>query len=136
MEMIQEDKDLLLRDLCARLPYMPKIHADDGLSTDGSGVCTLLGVNSNKRIVLLGLDFGGVYATYKEHLDNIKPYLRPMSSMTEEEKDNWRLICAMSGCDMDEVDANAAIDFLNANHLDYRGLIPRGLALSSPEGMY
>ena len=89
--MKKEEKDLQLRDLCGRLPYLPKVHADDGLSPDGKGSdYTLLGVNANKRIALLGLDFGGVYATHKEYMDNVKPYLRPLSSMTEEEKKEYK----------------------------------------------
>lgn len=127
--MKKEDKDLQLRDLCGRLPYLPKVLADDGLSPDSKGSdYTLLGVNANKRIVLLGLDFDGVYAAHKEYMDNIKPYLRPMSSMTEEE------IRALGA----RVKINPAegLDYLNANHFDYRELIPKGLALEAPKDMY
>lgn len=145
--MKKEDKDLQLRDLCRRLPYLPKVHADDGLSPDGKGNdYTLLGINANKRIVLLGMDFDGVYATYKEYLDNIKPYLRPLSSMTEKEKeyikhrwccDDWTDICDfLNNYKIDAGDAYDFTDWLNANHFDYRGLIPKSLALPSPEGMY
>lgn len=91
----------------------------------------------------------------------LRPYLRPMSSMTEEEKEeyrklsdevigsygpyNWEFIahCVRLGikpgnpheCIDEYVDMDA-IDFLNAHHFDYRGLIEKGLALEAPEGMY
>ena len=131
--MKKEDKDLQLRDLCGRLPYLPKVHADDGLSPDGKGNdYTLLGVNANKRIALLGLDFGGVYATHKEYLDNIKPYLRPISSMTEEEKKEYNIIVDA----LFDTGISYLNDWLNSHHFDYRGLIPKGLAIEAPEGMY
>lgn len=136
--MKKEDKDLQLRDLCGRLPYLPKVHADDGLSPDGKGNdYTLLGVNANKRIALLGLDFGGVYATHKEYLDNIKPYLRPMSSMTEVEKSEYKNFYPLSPRDL--MPPHIALQmfcWLLKNHFDFCDLIPKGLALEAPKGMY
>ena len=131
--MKKEDKDLQLRDLCGKLPYLPKVHADDGLSPDGKGNdYTLLGVNANKRIALLGLDFDGVYATYKEYMDNIKPYLRHLSSMTDEEKKEYNIIVDA----LFDTGISYLNDWLNSHHFDYRGLIPKGLAIEAPEGMY
>ena len=78
--MTQKDKELLLRDLCARLPYGVNVK-----TTGDNESYTLLSINSNKSIALIGLDFDGVYATSKIKIDDVKPYLRPMSSMTEEE---------------------------------------------------
>lgn len=131
--MKKEDKDLQLRDLCGRLPYLPKVHADDGLSPDGKGNdYTLLGVNANKRIALLGLDFDGVYATYKEYLDNIKPYLRHLSSMTEEEKKEYNIIVDA----LFDTGISYLNDWLNSHHFDFRGLIQKGLAIEAPKGMY
>ena len=131
--MKKEDKDLQLRDLCGKLPYLPKVHADDGLSPDGKGNdYTLLGVNANKRIALLGLDFDGVYATYKEYMDNIKPYLRHLSSMTDEEKKEYNIIVDA----LFDTGISYLNDWLNSHHFDFRGLIPKGLALEAPKGMY
>ena len=127
--MKKEDKDLLLRDLAQRLTYLPKVHADDGLSPDDKGNdYTLLGINAYKRIALLGLDFGGVYATYKEYLDNIKPYLRSLSSMTDEEEDEYEKFIRGS--------FEKQMDFYLRKHFDFRGLIPKGLALEAPKDMY
>ena len=108
--MTQENKELLLRDLCSRLPYGVKCRQ---FKLD-SQVCTLIPV-------LL------------EKVENIEPYLRPMSSMTEEEKAFYEYHkeghCS-SGW------ATTLVDWLIKNHFDYRDLILKGLALPSPEGMY
>jgi hypothetical protein len=70
-------------------------------------------------------------------IEEVKPYLRPMSSMTEEERDEFvklhiddRLEGKIELCDA------SCVDFYNSHHLDYRGLIEKGLALEAPEGMY
>jgi len=86
-------------------------------------------------------------STYNLIEDNIKPYLRPMSDMTEKEKDEYNRFIfdyeyddywnpgkyrdAVEVYMMDEL-----IDWLNAHYFDYRNLIERGLALPAPEGMY
>lgn len=74
--------------------------------------------------------------------EDIKPYLRPMSSMTEEERNEY-LDVKMQECErvaLAEVYRPEAIsivlDWLNAHNFDYRGLIPKGLAIEAPEGMY
>ena len=68
------------------------------------------------------------------YLSEVKPYLRPMSSMTEEEKAEYHSLCdSYYGIYFDTVDS---IDWLNAHHFDYRGLIEKGLAIEAPEGMY
>ena len=124
--MTQEEKQLLLKDLCARLPYgvKCKVNFDDGTSDvmklsqlpDGLG--------------MWGFCKDGCYG----RSDNFKPYLRPMSSMTEEEYTEF-------GYDTLRYTMQD-IDWLNAHHFDYRGLIKKrgwseeGLALEAPEGMY
>ena len=126
-----EDKELLLKDLCARLPYAPIIK------------CTLKGVKSDTNITCK-LDV--------EHLDellydgeffiDIKPYLRPMSSMTDEEKDyvvkhSLGYTANIGGGKKDEKlyfhFKAESFDWLNKNMFDYRGLIPKDLALSTEE---
>lgn len=127
--MTQEEKQLLLKDLCARLPYGVKCrqHKLD------SQVCTM----------------HPEYLKNAEDVEEYEPYLRPMSSVTEEEKKIMRsygfgLIPYDTGYTgfanienyIDEVSFSFMEEFLNAHHFDYRGLIEKGLALEAKEGMY
>lgn len=119
--MTQEDKQLLLKDLCARLPY--------------GVICKLSAKGANVSITEK-LDTGGlehfIYGTME-----VLPYLRPMSSMTEEEKIEWDAEYAynINSFPYEQYLAEM-VDWLNAHHLDFRGLIEKGLALEAPEGMY
>lgn len=137
MKMTQEDKNLLLKDLCARLPYgvrMKGVNEDFNLST---------GTSPNRLSYVLN--------SVKFSMEtDFKPYLRPMSSMTEEEKKEIsELIDAPIEIDSDGdiiylggysiipcSDYQIYIDYLISHHFDYRGLIPMGLAIEAPEGMY
>ena len=65
-------------------------------------------------------------------VEECKPYLRPMSSMTEEEIKEYQAFFNYDGVEYPE----EYIDWLNAHHFDYRGLIEKGLALKAPEGIY
>lgn len=109
-----EDKDLLLKDLCARLPYRVKVKGYSGKTyTLTLGNCDLVSM------------------FYKDE-DNwyCKPYLRPMSSMTEEEKMKLSLSQIYAFTHYNEI---AKMDWLNAHHFDYRGLIDKGLAIEVTE---
>ena len=135
--MTQEDKDLLLKDLGARLSY--KVVAQVTYK-DGEGWKT------EDRKVLGAYTDGQVYVDcVYTNIKNVKPYLRPMSSMTEEER--IELSCLFGGIpdedyiykpytDIPYSTFGEVIDWLNAHHFDYRGLIEKGLALEAPEGMY
>ena len=124
--MNKEDKELLLQDLCARLPYGVKVKF---------AIPTLLVSVRNDRDGIKVI----TESTYSEHIYNIediKPYLRPMSSMTEEEEkeymniDNRSYSCPMAYAHIPALDR---IDWLNAHHFDYRGLIEKGLAIAVTE---
>ena len=133
--MKQEDKRLLLINLCNRLPYEVKVkcpHDDEPY--------TLLSINWNKEIVVIGFVMDGMYVTSKQKLADIKPYLRPMSSMTEEEKKEFIDAVTWEFNGKFYIDESEDIsfyqekyDWLNAHHFDYRGLIPKGLAISTEE---
>lgn len=115
--MAKEEKLLLFKDLSARLPYhvRVKVWLKDGTTEEGA-----LDLEHNYGDVLRDAFY------YKEIVD-IKPYLRPMSSMTEEErKEYWDITSVSNHC--------AAIDWLNAHHFDYRGLIPKGKAIDITAG--
>ena len=119
--MTQEDKQLLLQDLCARLPY--------GVKCDRYGNSyKLVDIDIERELVYLLRDEQYVpYSILRG--DIIKPYLRPMSSMTEEEKDEYKRV-------IETLLWTEEMDFYNKYHFDYRGLIEKGLALEAPEGMY
>ena len=119
--MTREDKELLLKDLCARLPYGVKINhiADDEHSPK-----TLIGV-AKDMITLEGL--GGYECV---DVENYKPYLFPMSSMTEEQKREYQYITERWMYDP-SYSISDSIDWLNKNCFDYRGLIPQELAIDA-----
>lgn len=118
--MTQENKELLLKDLSARLPYGVKCSV-----YEDANVHTLSGVLPNKvynELYFEELDF-------KEcdgfaDIQYCKPYLFPLSSMTEEERMEIGNECAYG-------QPHKAIDILHKRHIDYRGLIPMGLALDA-----
>ena len=118
--MTQEDKELLLKDLCARLPYGVKIQVP---YEDGSGYFdeTVWEVNNDGPFHVNGW---GIEYEY------VKPYLFPLSSMTEEQEKEYNdLNCYELGCFPHTEDA---LDYLIKNHFDFRCLIPKGLAIDAP----
>ena len=118
--MIQEDKELLLRDLCARLPY--------GLMCDRGGRARkLLSVSPDKKYCIELAN--GEYMPNEYRITDVKPYLRHMSDMTEEEETYYNTVYTMLKFYEKE-------NWLNAHHFDYRGMIEKGLALKAKEGMY
>ena len=137
--MTQQDKDLLLRDLSARLPYKPKIKIlslwNENKEVEEDIVDSIYCVMSDGYINTETVDSD-------ISLDDIVLYLRPMSSMTEEERAEFYKIGGLMSHKV-ETDTYVltafspeAYDWLNAHHFDYRGLIGKGLALEAPEGMY
>ena len=132
--MTQEEKSLLLKDLCARLPYGVKIKRSTcpiNLSVTG-----ILGEYVHHTPYYVG----GNIEIKTTKIDEVKPYLRPMSSMTEEERTEYFLLKHRDNDRDDNIilidEASMLINWLNKHHFDYRGLIPMGLALEAPEGMY
>jgi hypothetical protein len=125
--MTQEQKDILLKDLCARLPYGVKVQ-------DELGRINKLVIGNADLIRLYYNDFS-IYSEEKLSL----PYLFPMSSMTEEQKKEYDSIIYHNVelhweryYDVIDVDCCEELyDFYNKNHLDYRGLIPMGLAIDA-----
>ena len=116
--MTQDDKELLLKDLCGRVLYRPKAAILHGIFEPDKE--TVIGY-SGKFIDT----FNGQF-----EVDNVRLYLRPMSSMTEKEKEDYRSMEAWKCFDWEMV------DWYNKHHLDYRGLIPKGLAWKAEENMY
>lgn len=125
--MTQEDKELLLKDLCARLNtnLVCSIYRtdDQGVGYRNEflyGYCNIEGWDE--------FYFGEDCGISIDYVSKIKPYLFPLSSMTEEQKSLYnfyltRIVFAY--------DASLLIDWLNKNHFDYRGLIKKGLAIDA-----
>ena len=145
--MTQKDKELLFRDLSARLPYHTRVKV---WLKDGTTEESALDLEHNYGDVLRD-------AFYYNKIVKIKPYLRPMSSMTEEEAKELSILCDITGVlsikitdeyiDFEVDDGFSSIetkiiwfndiissvetfDWLNKNHFDYRDLIPMGLAIA------
>ncbi len=123
--MKQEQKELLLKDLCARLPYGVKC-------VSGVNDATLIieGINPNccgASEVQVTYEKSGI--NFDTTISAIKPYLFPMSSMTEEQEELREEILdfynSMELCYIE------LIDWYNKNHIDYRCLIGKGLALDA-----
>ena len=152
--MTQEEKFLLLQDLCARLPYGTKCY-----NRNTEEIFTLSEATDTTDISNVTFDYGYCNIHY------IQPYLRPMSSMTEEEKKELQKITnnkfyahynyisnSKPSTDgewhtphnnfVTSVECNKAISWLDEKHFDHRTdeegktLIEKGLALEAPEGMY
>ena len=124
--MTQEDKALLLKDLCARLPYGVKMIDTEPYSAEHNPILTLSYISEDNGI---GCRAGkGFMAT---SLGSIKPYLFPLSSMTEEQSKVYHeMIKGMFGTSA-LINFEVLTDFFNSNHLDYRGLIKMGLAIDA-----
>ena len=163
--MTKEDRKLLLVDLCARLPYGVKCKFDlDGYLSwnpdykkkfDESAkvipglyekisnkIYTLESYPCKDRFFLYGLDGVDEWGVPVEF---IKPYLRPMSSMTEREKEEFQYIACgkilddcivRSGFGIKYKNIAEIEEWLNTNNFDFRGLIEKGISLEAPKGLY
>lgn len=136
--MTQEDKELLLKDLCARLPYGVKVNG------------VFLNYNKDNGKILYEKCDKEFNYEYLNRYETLKPYLFPLSSMTEEQKKEiskrYKLhtyygLCIeianhSEGYWDDDNSCNLQdylwlVDWLNKNHFDYRGLIKMGLAIDA-----
>lgn len=126
--MTQEEKQLLLKDLSSRLPYGVKIHINSPIEEQNS--MELFDVNfdgehigvRNKKWAFRAIPI----IDDEDETKVVKPYLRPISNMTEEEKIDYQAFFNYDGVEYPE----EYIDWLNAHHFDYRGLIEKGLAIA------
>lgn len=132
--MTQKNRELLSKDLCARLYYGIK------------------GLHRGQVHILKTMDWGYDRVSIKVDgydawfpVDSFKPYLRPLSSMTEKENEELKYVIelelqALEGEEghntVSAAPAAFEVDFYNKHHFDYRGLIEKGLALETEDGMY
>ena len=162
--MTQEDKELLLKDLCGRLPYGVKAevtntqgyHHDNIAKKGEKTIDTLKGFDSSYDCFTVyhnnPLDWG--WTCSEIDIEDIKPYLFPLSSITEEQaielfnifgislvdsvEENYIKVNEITGITFFfqngfdvETHLDKLIDWLNKNHFDYRGLIEKGLAIDA-----
>ena len=138
--MTQEDKELLLKDLCARLPYGVKAEYYDP-DAERKNLDVIEDLYNADCINHVEVGIG----QYGLKLDEVKPYLFPMSSMTEEQQEEFDRIYAddmqvvadnlKNRLDGQHYEMNLGhyrhIDWCNTHHFDYRGLIEKGLAIDA-----
>ena len=129
--MTQEDKELLLKDICSRLPYKVIVDYDYNAHELRKGNYVKHVKHGSKCILTCDLLDVFMSPRQNEKGEYIKPYLFPLSSMTEEQSKVYHeLINGMFGTSA-LINFEVLTDFFNANHLDYRGLIKKGLAIDS-----
>lgn len=123
--MTREEKELLLKDLCARVPYGVKVNNEIKGDFKIYGICNNFFFGRNE---VCHIDFD---------VEKIKPYLFPLSSMTEEQKYEYdelihsNNIKSIEGVITSTDCSTAEIDWLLKNNFDFRGLIPKGLAIDA-----
>lgn len=138
--MTQEEfvKGLFFKDLCARLPYELKcqisytFHSEDDNGED-------IEIEAIRDETLMSILYGGKVFITDHHreldIEHIKPYLRPLDSMTKEEATQYAgFLCEYEG--VEEGAIPELMDFIYSHHFDICHLIENGLALEAPEGMY
>lgn len=124
--MTQEHKDLLLKDLCARLPY--------GVEVEYNSIkCEVLSIDMYNEELTIRVCPG--YCPVVK-FENVKPFLFPFSSMNEEQKRELNNLVEESVFQiLHSEDGNQQpqipMDWYNKNHFDYRGLIPIGAAIDA-----
>ena len=118
--MTQEDKELLFKDLCARLPYGVKVNEAV------QGDFTLIGLIKERAFTTCETE--DCHNDFP--IECIKPYLFPLSSITKEQKKEYQYIIERWMYDS-SYSISDITDWLNKNHFDYRGLIEKGLAIDA-----
>ena len=133
--MTQKDKELLLKDLCARLPYGVKVESVFiNPDTKEHKPCGIEVFDATSLVMI------------RDGLGEFKPYLFPLSSMTDEQKKELNNISWYFDNDtisnsetyysedtdyITHTNCCSLIDWLIRNHFDFRGLIEKGLAIDA-----
>ena len=131
--MTQKDKELLLKDLCASLPYNLYIRVEEFNVPKNEAITEGFVGNYLKDNRCNDYDADDILNELADDCINVKPYLRPMSNMTEEEEaEYYSLGIQPRVYDIDYL----SVDWLNAHHFDYRGLIEKGLAIKASNETY
>ena len=152
--MTQEDKEILIRDLCGRLPYGVKAYIKNWSKLDRKyyeGVYTVESIDPSLNNIYADSERSSVNVIVGYYDYEIKPYLLPMSSMTDEQCHKFYCRFVENEIDYNDFkkyyfdggswnkvltlisDCGDIIDWFNKNHFDYRGLIEKGLAIDATE---
>ena len=160
--MTEEEKQLLFKDLVARLPYTPMVNLRGKAGYDRKLVSVHRYTTRNEFEIVVNSDDDEDYMPHNFEIEIVKPYLRPMSSMTEDERKELSNLVnnELNGNQEDDDclpwvlydstgiknqtggerfyfnEMSIIYDWFNEHHFDYRGLIGMGLALPAPKGMY
>lgn len=132
--MKQEDKELLLKDLCTRLPYGVMVREDTVLYDDKNTTSHRI---KKLSYVHIGNGFSRIKGFIHDYEYIYKPYLFPLSSMTTEQRHELHdlihnlNVLAINREIGDWIVSSSEIDWYNKNHIDYRGLISKGLAIDA-----
>ena len=121
----EEEKNLLLKDLCTRLPYGIRYRHFTWNDEYGETyiAAQIYSINTDGYVK-------NCYDDETVYIDNVRPYLFPLSSMTEEQKKEYQYITERWMNDP-AYSISDSIDWLNKHHFDYRGLIEKGLAIDA-----
>ena len=136
--MTENQEKLLLKDLSSRLPYGVKLQIsswDDEKMEYVDKADTLYSISSDGHVRTSSED-------RDFYIDEVKPYLFPMSSMTEEQRAEYESLCIKETSEYSDLygiifakdhyyDTIESIDYLYKNHIDVRGFIPNGLAIDA-----
>ena len=135
--MTQEQKDLLLKDLCARLPYGVMAKFGDSNPSKITNITQCIDSDSNSWFIESEGESDGMMC----EIDNVKPFLFPLSNMTEEQIQEYTYIVNYISSDDTEnwvegefiyvEQFTQLMHFYHTNHLDYMGFIPMGLAIDA-----
>ena len=121
----EEEKNLLLKDLCSRLPYGVRYRHFTWNDEYGETyiAAQIYSINTDGYVK-------NCHDDETVYIDNVRPYLFPLSSMTEEQKKEYQYITERWMYDP-VYSISDSIDWLNKHHFDYRGLIEKGLAIDA-----
>lgn len=129
----KEDIELLISELCQRMPYGIKLQKHE----EEDSIYTLYSINLESNEIYFwkyqgeSLRIGDTGRIRRFGIPLYKPYLFPMSSMTEEQREEYHNLCSVGTDECGDIiyfDTYESIDYLNKNKFDYRYLIPMGLA--------
>lgn len=131
--MTQEEKDLVLKDICARLPYNVKAYVKNWSNIDRKyyeGVYDVKSAFPSLNEIHVQSSSGSVDVTLGYYDHEFKPYLFPQSNMTQEQMvEYYNTLYLDDKCNKYLTDKS--LDWLYKNHIDIYGLIPKGLALDA-----